>query len=264
LFGNAAQSAIAGRLALQAEIESAGRSPAAFIGSLAGNGTVTLEQARIAGLNPDVFAAVLRAVDLGIPIEGKRIREFAAGVLDNAALPVERAEATISIGAGHARLSKIVTKGAAADLEATANIDFSDATVDALLTLTGPPTSPGSARPTVLVTLKGALDNPKRTVDASRLASWLTLRAVEQKSQTLDAIERSGRDSAPPRPAPADRQPPPPPEIRGSAPLTAPRAAGGPAAPGQAPPLPPPVSIPAGRSPSGAIIRPPGLVGAQN
>ena len=45
--------ATSGRLTLQTEIEGAGRSPAAFIGSLTGFGTITLEQARLVGLNPE-------------------------------------------------------------------------------------------------------------------------------------------------------------------------------------------------------------------
>ena len=60
LFAGAERPAMAGRLTLQTELEGAGRSPAAFIGSLTGFGTVTLEQAQLVGLNPGVFGAVTR------------------------------------------------------------------------------------------------------------------------------------------------------------------------------------------------------------
>ena len=49
-FAASGRPAVAGRLALQTELEGAGRSPAAFVGSLAGYGKVTLEQAELAGL----------------------------------------------------------------------------------------------------------------------------------------------------------------------------------------------------------------------
>ena len=61
IFPSTDRPATSGRLALQTEIEGVGRSPAAFIGSLTGFGTVTLEQARLVGLNPEVFGAVTRA-----------------------------------------------------------------------------------------------------------------------------------------------------------------------------------------------------------
>ena len=69
MFAGAERPAMPGRLSLQTELEGAGRSPAAFIGSLAGFGTITLEQAQLVGLNPGVFGAVNRAVELGIPTE---------------------------------------------------------------------------------------------------------------------------------------------------------------------------------------------------
>jgi hypothetical protein len=90
----------------------------------------------------------------------------------------------------------------------------------------------------VPVTLRGPVLSPGRTVDTDPLTSWLTLRAVEQHSRQLDAMERGGRGTRPAsRPA--------------------------------APPLPPPVEVPAQRKPPAAprtqgALRPPGLVGAQN
>ena len=198
---------------MQAELEGAGRSPAAFIGSLTGFGTVTLEQARLVGLNPEVFGAVTRAIELGIPTEGNRIREFVAGALDNAGLPVSKASAAISISAGQARLRDIVIKADGADLQATVNVDLADAMLDALLTLNAPPSATGAARPAVMVALKGTLPAPKRTVDINLLTSWLTLRAVEQQSRQIEAMERAARDAAAAAAAAAPPKAADPPEL---------------------------------------------------
>ena len=143
-----------------------------------------------------MFGAVTRAVELGIPTDGNRIREFVTGVLDNAGLPVSKASAAISISAGQARLRDIVIQADGADLQASVNVDLADAMLDALLTLNAPPSAPGAVQPAVLVALKGALPSPKRTVDTSLLTSWLTLRAVEQQSKQLDAMERAAREAA--------------------------------------------------------------------
>ena len=223
IFPSAEQPATAGRLALQAEIEGAGRSPAAFIGSLAGFGTLTLENAQLVGLNPNVFGAVTRAVELGIPAEGRRIREFVTGALDNAGLPVSKASAAISINAGQARLRDIAIRADGADLQANVNVDLADAMLDALLTLNALQAS-GGVQPAVLVALKGVLPAPKRTVDTNLLTSWLTLRAVEQQSRQLEVMEKAAREAAAAAAAiaspPGVAEPAPPPSVpNGPAPV---------------------------------------------
>ena len=218
-----------------------------------------------------MFGAVTRAVELGIPTDGNRIREFVTGVLDDAGLPVSRATAAIGINAGRARFSDVVIKSAAADLQATASVDLADGTLDALLTLTDVPAPAGAPPPSVLVALKGPLLAPERAVDTGLLTSWLTLRAVERHSKQIDAMEKAGREASAPKsakPAEPVRGGPPaaqPPISGVTAPLplaASPDSTGALPAAGQAPALPPPVDIPTRANP-GAVMRPPGLVGAQ-
>lgn len=249
IFTSAERPATSGRVTLQTGIEGAGRSPAAFIGSLTGFGTITLEQAKLVGLNPDVFDAVVRAVELGIPSDGNRIREFVKGALDNGGLPVPMASAAITVNAGQARFRDIVIGAEGADLQATINVDLADAMVDALLTLSARPSAPGAVHPAVMIALKGALPAPKRTVDTNLLTSWLTLRALEQQSKQIDAIERAAREAAaaaPPKPA----ESPPPSDIPESAPdRPAPGATDATSGDAQPPVLPAPISTPAGSKP---------------
>ncbi|HXD52705.1 MAG TPA: hypothetical protein VN689_12480, partial [Burkholderiales bacterium] len=219
-----------------------------------------------------------RAIELGIPLSGNRTREFVAGLLDAAPLPVSRASAAISVSAGQARLSDVNIQAAGADVQASASFDFADAALDARLTLNGVTSAPnaqsGAQRPAVLIALKGALLSPQRTVDVSLLTSWLTLRAVEQQSKQIDAMERAARDAtmqANPTSAMPNRPMPTPAPSVPDAPGVVPNTSGNPS--GLRPqPLPPPVEIPAAkpRADNGAAApmrnapRPPGLVGAQN
>jgi large subunit ribosomal protein L24 len=259
----------------QTELEGSGRSPAAFMGSLTGFGNLILEKAQLGGLNPAVFGGVTRAIELGVPLQGNRTREFVTGLLDSAPLPVPRASAAVNISAGQARLSDINIQATGADVQASASYDFADAAVDARLTLNGVAASPGAQRPAVLIGLKGALPSPQRTVDVSLLTSWLTLRAVEQQSRQLDVMERAARDAAmqgnPPGAAIQDRPTSAPAQ---NAPAIMPNTSGNP--PGaQAPALPPPIDIPAAKPPVAPRAdgnaapprndpRPPRSVGAQN
>ena len=176
-----------------------------------------------------------RAVELGIPTDGNRIREFVTGALDNAGLPVSKASAAISINAGQARLRDIVIRADGADLQAAVNVDLGDAMLDALLTLNAPPQASGAASPAVMVALKGALPAPKRTVDTSLLTSWLTLRALEQQSRQIDAMEQAAREAAAAAAAaapPKDAEPTG--ETRTAAPSFVPESAPAAAAPGTA------------------------------
>jgi large subunit ribosomal protein L24 len=183
---------------LSAEVEGAGRSPAAFIGSLSGQGLVSLEGAQLSGLNPQVFNAVMRAVDIGIPTEPSRIREFVTGFLDMAALPVPQAEAAITISGGQVLVSNITTRATGADLSASANVNLTDGALDAQLTLSGvvpQGTTASATKPVIFISLKGALPDAKRTIDTNALANWLALRAVEQQSQKLDQMEKARKEA---------------------------------------------------------------------
>jgi large subunit ribosomal protein L24 len=167
-----------------------------LFGSLAGTGTVTLENAQLAGLNPRVFDAVIRAVDLGVPTDANRIRDFVATALETGMLPAARAEAAIAISAGQARLSSIVTQSSGADLSASANLDLIGGDLNATLTLTGMPALSGGAQPALSIALKGPWTAPSRSVDAGALAGWLALRQVEQQAKEIDAMERQQRERA--------------------------------------------------------------------
>jgi hypothetical protein len=174
---------------------------------LKGNGSITLEDGQLAGLNPDVFGAVTRAVELGIPTDGPRIGEFVKGALDNARLPVSKASAAVGISAGQARLRDFTIKAEGAELEVTANVNLSDATVDALLTLNGSRSPQDGVRPAVLVALNGALPSPRRTIDTNLLTGWLTLRALDHRAKQLDVMEQAAREAATAAAAAASAQP---------------------------------------------------------
>ena len=184
---------ITGIVSMQATIEGAGLSPAAFIGSLHGNGKIIFEDAEFVGLNPRVFEALTRAVDLGIQADTKQIREFVATLLYNGQLGVTKAQSTIEFVGGQARLvgSSVEAKGA--DLTVSGTLNLADATLDATLALSGATTSGVAGRPAVSVTLKGPLAAPKYTFNADSLAGWLALRSVEQQSKRLEIIEATRR-----------------------------------------------------------------------
>ena len=277
IFLHAEAPAVAGRLSVQGEVEGAGRSPAAFMGSLAGYGAVTLERGQIAGINPGVFDTVSRAVEIGLLTDDERIRSFVTGVLDATKVPIAHTTMSATINAAQARFEAFGLPLQGGDLKANAGINLVNGTLDALLTLSGPASASGTRiHPTLLIGLNGPALAPARTIDISLISSWLTLLTVEQHSRQIEAMEKAAREKAARDAAAAMAAKPTElaPQSQAPAPVTKPADAptgmmSGEMSPGaQAPALPPAVTVPPlprprppPRAEGGS---PPALVGAQN
>ena len=194
---------VTGKLTLDAAAEGAGMSAVALMGSLAGSGTFKLENGRVVRLDPAAFDTVMRAVDQGLPIDVNRVRDRTDAALASGVLPVALAEGGITINAGQARLSDVTVRAQRADVAVSGSVNLADAALEGRLTLfgMGGASAPANTRPEITIGLKGPVDTPKRSIDVAALASWLALRAVEQQSKKLEALE--GRAPAAPLYAPA-------------------------------------------------------------
>jgi large subunit ribosomal protein L24 len=221
---------IVARLSLQADVDGAGLTPAALIGSLRGSGMVTLDQAQLVGLNPKVFVGVPRAVDQGLAIDAAKIRDIVAPLLDDGELRVAHAEGALAIASGKVRLANVIAHGEGADVIASGTFDLPESALDARLILSGPADRDTAAgRPDIFVSLKGPVAAPRRTIDVSALIGWLMLRAVERDAKRIEKLESERHESAltpglqpppPPAPPPSESHPGPAPAV--SAPLSAP------------------------------------------
>jgi large subunit ribosomal protein L24 len=194
LSGDTPSRPVTGRLGAQIQVDGTGLSPASLVGSLAGNGTVTLERAKFAGLDPKVFDVAISLADRMTPDVAKdatKIADTIAAALDNGPLSLPSADGIITIAAGQMRLANTVVHAEGADITMAGNIDLAEGSLNARLTLAAQAGVPASAadRPVINVSLKGALGTPKRTVDVSALAAWLTFRSIEQQSKRLEDIE---------------------------------------------------------------------------
>jgi large subunit ribosomal protein L24 len=194
-------SAMGGHLTFAANIEGSGRSAAALVGSLKGAGTFTLQDGRVAGLDPTAFDAIIHKVDLGLPIDATRIRQGMETALAAGALAIPLAEGEIVLSAGQARAANVAVRAGDSDLAVTANVDLLQRTIDARLLMQGPAALGGgsSGRPEVGVLVKGPLGAPKRSLEVAALTNWLSLRQIEQQTKRIESLE-SGR-ALPTKPA---------------------------------------------------------------
>jgi large subunit ribosomal protein L24 len=267
------QPGVNGRLTLQIEADGSGLSPATLFGSLNGAGTVSVESARLAGLDPGAFEAAIRAADQGVAINPAKMSEVVSPALAAGELAIARADGALTITAGQARVSNVVAQGEGANLTLSGTLDLASRALDARLTISGPAQggAPGTARPEVFVALQGPANAPRRTIDVSALVNWLMLRSLDRETRRMEAIE-AGKHDPPASPAEGPNvtgriEPEPPAPDVGATPGPAPSRLTGkprrPEAAEQAPGLPPPVEIrPApGLAPSRAAKPKEGLPG---
>ncbi|HXZ22959.1 MAG TPA: AsmA family protein [Pseudolabrys sp.] len=224
LFSGAGQPPVSGSFALTAEVEGGGLSPVALMGALKGSGKISLADGQFAALDPRTFDVVTRAVDQGLVIEAGRISDLVGKSLNSGPLSVRRVESALSIATGQLRLNDAVVESKDAALSLAGTLDLTDGAINARLALSGQGDATGN-RPDIFVSLKGPLTAPIRSIDVSALTGWLTLRAVENQTKQLRAIENAplqprGRSTprskqAPALPAPIDVRPIPAPQSAG-------------------------------------------------
>jgi hypothetical protein len=220
---------LSGRLTGEIELEGTGRSPVALIGSLKGGGKFSLQEGGVQRLDPAAFDTVIRNVDQGLQLDATRIRDRMEQALSAGVLTVARADGEFTLVGGQARAVNVNVKVNAqgVDLGVSGSALLADDTIDAKLTLSAERSdAPAGTRPEVTITLKGATDAPKRAIDVTAFFNWLALRAVDQQSKRIDALEaaretqkdqgskdqgskdQGSKDQAPKEPAAASRAAP--------------------------------------------------------
>jgi large subunit ribosomal protein L24 len=253
----------AGHASMQMTLASQGRSAQALLGALSGSGTVTLESARIAGLDPRAFEAAIRASDSGQATDDVRLRQIVEPVLSAGALSVKSAQIPFNIRDGRLRVdaTTLDAEGARAIISGGYDIPADQADIRATLA-SAAGAAPGGAE--IQLFTAGSPDALNRTVDVAALSSWLAVRAIDRETRRLDAIERG-------EPPPTSGSIPPPAAAHPPAAAPKPRtgllrlpaasptpsiapALNAPVVSQQVAPLPPPIEV---RPAPGIIPRPP-------
>ena len=169
--------ALVGRATIDLDLQGTGRSPIALIGALKGDGTFTVQDGQVMRVDPAAFAAVIRSVDDGLPIDTARIDDRMEAALGNGALNVALAQGEIAVAAGQLRLANTAIRAKGAELGVALGLDLSGSAIDARLVLSGAPGTGAleGIRPEIALALRGPFDAPKRTLDVAAFTNWLAL-----------------------------------------------------------------------------------------
>jgi hypothetical protein len=171
-------------------LASQGRSASALTGALSGSGTVTLESADIAGLDPRAFDIAIRASDNGQATDDTRLRQIIEPILSAGALSVKSAQIPFNIRDGGLRVgaTTLDADGARAVISGGYDIPADQADIRAVLASTA--TGQAASRPEIQLFAVGSPDALDRTIDVATLSSWLAIRAIDRETRRLDSIAR--------------------------------------------------------------------------
>ena len=250
-----------GRTSLQMTLASQGRSASALTGAMSGSGTVTLEAARIAGLDPRAFDVALRAGDAGQAVDDLRLRKIVEPALSGGALLVSSAQIPFTLRDGRLRVGATALEADGVRAIVSGGYDIPADQADIRATLAAPGAGPGQASPPeIAIFAVGSPDALDRTVDVAALSSWLAVRAIDRETKRLDSIERGEAPASMspqvnlPQASPTDATSSAPPSVDAQRPI-APR----PRVSAPRPPAVPPVAnspvtnVPAGNPPAPAV-----------
>ncbi len=244
----------AGRTSLQMTLASQGRSVSALAGAVSGSGTVTLQSAGIAGLDPRAFETAIRASDGGQATDDAKLRQIVEPILAGGSLPVATAQIPFAIRDGRLRVGATTLDAEGARAIVSGGYDITADQIDIRASLTSTTIGQGGNRPEIQLFVVGSPDALNRNVDVTALSSWLAVRAIDRETRRLDSLERG----EPPPPLPASIPPstaalPVSPKPKPAVPHPAVEApiATAPAATPLLPPLPAPIEL---KPPPGAAI----------
>jgi large subunit ribosomal protein L24 len=180
----------AGRTSMQMTLSSEGRSASGLTGALSGSGTLTLESARVAGLDPRAFDAAIRASDSGQAVDDIRLRQIVEPALSAGALAVASAQIPFNIREGRLRVGATTLDAEGARAIVSGGYDIPADQADIRVVIASTTAGVAASRPEIWLFAVGAPNALNRTVDVAALSSWLAVRAIDRETRRLDAIER--------------------------------------------------------------------------
>jgi uncharacterized protein involved in outer membrane biogenesis len=186
----------AGRASIQMTLASQGRSASALAGALSGSGTLTLDSARVAGLDPRAFDAAIRASDNGQATDDIRLRQIVEPALSAGALSVASAQIPFNIRDGRIRVGATTLDAEGARAIISGGYDIPADQADIRVAIASTTAGAATSRPEIQLFVVGSPDALIRTVDVAALSSWLAVRAIDRETRRLDSIERGDPTAA--------------------------------------------------------------------
>ena len=177
---------------ITASLSASGKSMEALVASLSGSGTAAVKDARIPGINPDAFPALLVGADkVGREIDAARTAAFAPAIVSAGTFVAPPAQIAFTVAAGVLRAPPVTLDAGAASVSADLKTEFGTGVVAAAGTVTyaaGDDAVAGSD-PAVRFAIEGRPGAMSGKYDTEPLAQFLTQRALEREQARVEALQ---------------------------------------------------------------------------
>ncbi|MFN3672959.1 MAG: AsmA-like C-terminal region-containing protein, partial [Bosea sp. (in: a-proteobacteria)] len=193
-------SAVGGRLSGRVELGGSGESPARLIAGLSGAGSLRLQGATVAKLDPAAYARVIAGTgEDASESETDRLQRRLAEALDGGAWALGDLTLPFTLAAGIARLQPLSFDSNGLRVQASGLVDLRALTADLRLGLRPlgplPKGWPGDA-PQIGVAWRGPLSDVRREADVGALANTVAARALAREIERVEAFEADARERA--------------------------------------------------------------------
>ena len=192
LLPEASAAALAGTITAGAQFNGTGDSIQTVLGSLAGEGSYTLDGLSIARLDPKVFETVA-GLDNILELEPEALSSIVALALDRGPFTAPKLAGAFTIAGGTLRSQNLSAESGKAQLFGGTSVRLADLGLDGSFALTPTETidDAGLISPTtsqVRAVLSGSLMNPERTLDLGTMVDAIKVRAYELEVDRLEQL----------------------------------------------------------------------------
>ncbi len=252
-----AKPALDGKVTIGLDLAGSGRSPALLAQSLAGQGSLAIDDFELNGADPRSLQYVMLATERGAPPDGRKLAQLVSEALVRGPLDLPRVDASLSVLNGVAKTGTARVALGTQRFALDGSLDLARLALDASVEMEDAADPRATAPPSVTVQWRGPIANPDRRLDAAALGAAINMRALERETKRLEAeygrspVMDAGHSTDAPDgssaaiPAPAAPSPAAPAQ---AAPVSPPAAAPPAAAPAQLPAVAPMPTAGAGRT----------------
>ncbi|BCH24180.1 AsmA family protein [Mesorhizobium sp. L-8-3] len=185
-------SGLAGKGDVTATLSASGKSVEAMVAALSGSGTVTFGGTTVPGVNPNAFAALIRAADaVGREIGATDIAAFAPDIVGDGTFQADGGEIAFTVASGILRAPPLTLAGQGVSLTAELKADANTGTVSATGQIAYAPGDEALAgsEPVVGYAIEGPLQTAQGRLDLTPLTQFLTQRALEIEQARVEAMQ---------------------------------------------------------------------------
>lgn len=182
-----AKPALDGKVTIGLDLAGSGRTPALLAQSLAGQGSIAIDDFELNGVDPRSLQYVMLATERGAPPDSRKLAQLVSEALARGPLELPRVDASLSVLNGVAKTGTARIALGSQRFALDGSLDLARLVIDASVEMEDTADPRATAPPSVKVLWRGPIAGPDRRLDAGALGAAINMRALERETRRLEA-----------------------------------------------------------------------------